>query len=430
MQLAGTGSGAQPRKPGISKGGWFMKKVFAIALGIVTAIGGFLDAGTVATSGEAGAKYGFGLIWAVILATIEIILLVEMVGRFTAVSQKTYADAIREKFGFKFYLFPLASELIAESLLLAAELGGVAIALSLLTGISWHYLFPVAAILVLILVWSASFDIIENGPALLGLVTLSFLVGVILLGPPKLSLLQTLWKPPIQQGQFADYLYLVAAILGATISPYLLYFYSSGAIEEHWSGKSLLLNRVTAIVGMGFGSIGSLALLILSAIVLRPLNMQAGTLGEIGLAMAKPLGIVGGYLFAVALFSTCLGAALEVVLAVSYNVAQGFGWEWGQNQKPVQTARYYAFMIVFLLVAVIIGLLGIDPLQLALFASTVIALFLPVSLSPFLFIMNDPAYLKDKTNGWFDNTAIILILLIAFAVAVVSIPLEIITGGG
>lgn len=111
-----------------------MKKVFAVALGIVTAIGGFLDAGTVATSGEAGAKYGFGLIWAVILATIEIILLVEMVGRFTAVSQKTYADAIREKFGFKFYLFPLASELIAESLLLAAELGGVAIALSLLTG--------------------------------------------------------------------------------------------------------------------------------------------------------------------------------------------------------------------------------------------------------------------------------------------------------
>src|SRR5579884_3590274 len=243
MQLAGTGSGAQPRKSGISKGGWLMKKVFAIALGIVTAIGGFLDAGTVATSGEAGAKYGFGLIWAVILATIEIILLVEMVGRFTAVSQKTYADAIREKFGFKFYLFPLASELIAESLLLAA--------------ISWHYLFPVAALLVLVLVWSASFDIIENGPALLGLVTLSFLVGVILLGPPKLTLLQTLWKPPVQQGQFADYLYLVAAILGSTISPYLLYFYSSGAIEEHWSGKSLLLNRVTAIVGMGFGSIGS-----------------------------------------------------------------------------------------------------------------------------------------------------------------------------
>ncbi len=117
-----------------------MKKWFSIALGIVTATGGFLDAGTIATSGEAGAKFGLGLIWAILLATAEVILLVEMVGRFTAVSKKTYAEAIREDLGFKFYLFPLISEIIAESLLLAAELGGMAIALSLFTGISWHYL--------------------------------------------------------------------------------------------------------------------------------------------------------------------------------------------------------------------------------------------------------------------------------------------------
>ncbi|HET9922208.1 MAG TPA: divalent metal cation transporter [Ktedonobacteraceae bacterium] len=407
-----------------------MKKIFGLALGIVTAIGGFLDAGTIATSGTAGAKFGLGLIWAILLATIEIVLLVEMVGRFTAISKKTYADAIREKFGFKFYLFPLASELIAESLLLAAELGGVAIALSLFTGISWHYLFPVAALLVWLLTWFATFDVIENGPALLGLLTLSFLVGIVMLGTPKLDLLQTLWRPPIQQGQFADYLYLVAAILGATISPYLLYFYSSGAREENWSGSSLLLNRVTAIMGMGFGSIGSIALVILAAMVLGPLNIQASTLGEIGLAMAKPLGTVGAYLFAAVLFATCMGAALEVVLAVSYNIAQGFGWEWGEKQKPVQTARFNLTITLFLLVAVVIGLLGTNPLQLALFASTIITLFLPISLSPFLFIMNDPVYLKDKTNGWFDNTAIVLILLIAFAIAVVALPLEIISGGG
>src|SRR2546421_8158371 len=138
-----------------------MKKWFSLTLGIVTATGGFLDAGTVATSGEAGAKFGLGLVWAVVIATIAIILLVEMVGRFTAVSQKTYADAIRETFGFKFYLLPLTSELIAESLLLTAEIGGIAIALSLFTGISWHYLFPVAALLVWIISWRASFDFVE-----------------------------------------------------------------------------------------------------------------------------------------------------------------------------------------------------------------------------------------------------------------------------
>lgn len=406
------------------------KKWLSLALGIVTAIGGFLDAGTVATSGEAGAKFGLGLVWAILIATVAIILLVEMVGRFTAVSKKTYADAIREDFGFRFYLLPLASELIAESLLLAAELGGVAIALSLFTGISWHILFPFVALFVWIIIWRAPFDFIENAPALLGLLTLSFLAGIVALGGIPAHLIPTLWHPSFQQGSVADYLYLIAATLGATISPYLLYFYSSGAREEQWSGSSLLLNRVTAIVGMGFGSLGSLAIVVLGAIVLQPLNISSSTLGEIGLAMAKPFGIIGSLLFAFVLFATCLGAALEVVLAVSYNIAQGFGWEWGENKKPAEAARFNLVMTIFLIIAVVIGLTGIDPLQLALFASTVIALFLPISLSPFLILMNDPQYLGNKTNGRFTNIAMICILALAFIVAIVSLPLEIITGGG
>ena len=407
-----------------------MKKWLSITLGIVTATGGFLDAGTIATSGESGARFGLGLIWACLIATVAIILLVEMMGRFSAISKKTYAEAIRENFGFKFYLLPLLSEVIAESILLAAEIGGIAIALSLMTGISWRILFPPAAFLVFAMAWRAPFDWIENAPALLGLVTLSFIVGIIALGGPSHQLLSTLWKPEVKQGELADYLYLVAATLGATISPYLLYFYSSGAREEHWTSNSLLLNRVTAIVGMSFGSLGSIALIFLGAMVLQPLNMQASSLGELGLSMAKALGPFGALLFAVALFATCLGAALEVVLGVSYNIAQGFGWEWGEDKKPVEAARFNLVLIIFLLVAVAIGLMGIDPLQLALAGSTVIALFLPISLFPFLVLMNDPQYLGDKTNGRFSNIAIICILLIAFVVAFVSIPLEILSGGG
>jgi Mn2+/Fe2+ NRAMP family transporter len=87
-------------------------------------------------------------------------------------------------------------------------------------------------------------------------------------------------------------------------------------------------------------------------------------------------------------------------------------------------------MTLVLLVAVAIGLTGIDPLQLALFASTIIALFLPISLSPFLILMNDAQYLGNKTNGRLTNIAMVCILVIAFLVALVSLPLEIITGGG
>jgi Mn2+/Fe2+ NRAMP family transporter len=69
-------------------------------------------------------------------------------------------------------------------------------------------------------------------------------------------------------------------------------------------------------------------------------------------------------------------------------------------------------------------------LQLALLASTVIALELPVALFPFLVLMNDPQYLGDKINGRWTNIAIIVILLLACIVALISLPLEILSGGG
>lgn len=405
------------------------RKVLSIMLGIVTATGGFLDAGAITTSAAAGANFGFGLIWAMVLATIGVMLLVEMSGRLTAMSGKTYADGIRERFGFKFYLFPLTSEVIANSLLLAADFGGMAIALSLLTGIAWHTLLPVAALIVFVMVWRAPFGLIENGPSLLGLVALSTVVAVVALGPPSGELLPTLWSPRVKDGQLAEYLFLAAAILGAVISPYLLYFYSSGAGEERWSRRSLVVNKATAVLGMGFGSVTAISLIVLSAYVLAPLDIVGGTLPEVGLTLIKPFGTIGGILFAVILFATCLGASLEVVLSMAYNVAQGFGWEWGETKKPVEAARFNLVLVLFIVVGIVLSFVGGDPLKLALFGSAFTALVLPISLLPFLVLMNDSDYLHDQTNGTLGNVLLGAVLLIAFGVAVVSMPLLLLSGG-
>jgi Mn2+/Fe2+ NRAMP family transporter len=407
-----------------------LKTILGVTLGIITAIGGFVDVGAVATSGEAGAKFGLGLVWAFLLATVAIMLLVEMSGRLAAVSKKPYAAAIREHFGFKFYLLPLTSELIANALMFTAEIGGVAIALSLLTGLSWHLMFPVAAIAVFVMIWLASFEVIENGPAILGMVTLSFVVAIVALGGPPKDVVVTLWNPEVKSGELGEYLFLVAAILGAVISPYLIFFYSSGAREEGWTRRSLALNKITAVVGMGFGSITAIALVILSAMVLGPLHLSGGTLGEVGLAMGKALGRTGSVLFALALLVTCFGACLEVALSMAYNLSQGMGWRWGEHHKPVEAARFNLTIIVFLLVAVTIGLIGIDPLQLALLGSAVTALLLPISLAPFLVIMNDSRYLGKDTNGRLSNIGTIAIIGLAFVVAAVSMPLLLISGGG
>jgi len=111
-----------------------MKKIMEIALGIVTSVGGFLEIGSIATAAQAGADFSFQLIWTILLGGLCIIFLVEQAGRFSAVSGRTIPDAIRERFGFNYFAFLYIVLALVSLLVLAAEIGGVCIALELATG--------------------------------------------------------------------------------------------------------------------------------------------------------------------------------------------------------------------------------------------------------------------------------------------------------
>ena len=114
---------------------------------------------------------------------------------------------------------------------------------------------------------------------------------------------------------------------------------------------------------------------------------------------------------------------------MGYNVSQGFGWQWGERRLPAEAARFNLVMVVFVLVGFGVAMVGIDPLQLALYGSAFTALILPVSLFPFLVLMNDRDYLKDQVNPRWLNVGMVAILLLACVVAVVSIPLMVLSGG-
>lgn len=116
-----------------------MKKIFNLAPGIVTSIGGFVEVGSISTSVQAGAEFGFSLLWAVAAATLFLAALAEMAGRVAAVTKRSMAAAVRERFGIHFQIIPLGAECIIDTLLLTAELGGVAIAIKMLTGIGFQW---------------------------------------------------------------------------------------------------------------------------------------------------------------------------------------------------------------------------------------------------------------------------------------------------
>ncbi|MGI2908409.1 NRAMP family divalent metal transporter [Tolypothrix sp. VBCCA 56010] len=404
-----------------------MKKILEIALGIVTSIGGFLDVGAIATAAEAGSTYGFQLIWVIVLGTICVIFLVEMSGRLAAVSKHTLAAAVRERFGFNFYVIPLFAEIVVDFLVLAAEIGGVCIALQLLTGISFQWFALPVAFAIWSLIWFGNFGIIENGVSVLGLITLVFVFATFKLHP-SLTQIGTGLLPTLPKEDTAHYLFLVVSILGALISPYLFYFYSSGAVEDKWDESHIGINRAVAGLGMSFGSIVSLGLLIVAAVVLKPKGIQVDSYEQAALMLTEPLGYWGFILFAASLGIACFGAALEVTLDTAYIVAQAFGWNWGENLKPKEAARFTFVYTVFVFLASLLMVFGVDPLQLTLFSMAITAVILPPVIIPFLVLMNDKLYVGKYRNGWISNSVIIFTIVLAFVLALVAIPLEILGG--
>jgi len=400
-----------------------MKGLLKIALGILTSVGGYLEAGSIGTALQAGAAFRFALLWPIAAGTVCIAFLVEMSGRLAAVSRHTMVDIIRKRFGVSFHIWPFVAQLVVDLFVLASEIGGAAMAMQLAFGGSIRVWALPMAVLVWALLWFTSFATIENGVATLGLVTLCFVVATVQLGPDPHAVASGL-VPRLPVSNAAQYGYLAVGMLGATISPYLVTFYSSGAVEEKWSPKDLVANRIVAGIGMSFGGMVSMSVVIVSALVLAPQGIQPESFKDAAGVLRPVFGAGGLYLFAASLGVGCLGAALELALDLSYLAAQTFGWEWGEDQEPSHEARFALTYTAALVLAIVPSLLAIDPLKLTMAAMALTVIALPIVIGPLMVIMNDPEYLKTHTNGWITNIAVTAIVVLGVILAIVSIPLQ------
>jgi len=224
------------------------------------------------------------------------------------------------------------------------------------------------------------------------------------------------------------YGFLAVSILGATLSPYLLHFYSSGAIEDDWSEKDLPANRITASVGMAFGSTVSMGVLVVAALILKPSGIRVESFEQAALMLTDPFGRWGVPLFAAALGIGCLGAAIEVSLNLGYVISQALGWEWGEDQKPHEDARFCTVYMAALALAVLPTLLGAPPLRVTMIAMALTVLVLPFIVLPFLILMNDPHYLKTHRNGFIGNAVVLAVIVLGALLALVVVPLEVLGG--
>lgn len=404
-----------------------MKALVDLILGVVTSIGGFVEVGSISTAAQAGSEFGFQLLWAVAAAALMLALLVEMSGRLASVSRRSLAAAVRERFGIHFQVVPLTAELLIDVLLLSAEIGGAAIAIKILTGIGFQWWILPIGLVIWIVLWTCGFAAVEDGIGLFGLLTLSFVLAAWRLQPNARDLAAAL-IPSLPGHDSVRYAFLAVSTLGATVSPYLLNFYSSGAVEEQMREKDLWVNRTTAYLGTAFGSTVSMAVLITSAMVLQPRHIVVDSYEQAALMFVPAFGRWAIVLFALALGIGCFGAAVELTLNSGYVAAQVFGWSWGANKPRRDAARFTSAFTLVLVLSLALALIGFDPLRLTMISVALTVVIMPLVVLPFLVLMNDPKYVKEHTSGAIGNSLLAALTILAAVLAIVVIPLEIMGG--
>jgi manganese transport protein len=406
-----------------------VKQLLGLTLGILAAIGGFVDIGDLVFNVAAGATFGYQLMWVLPIGVLGIIVYSEMCGRVAAVSKKAVFDTVRERVGFKAGLFALIASEVVNLLTFAAELGGVAIALQLLTGLPYRWLIVLAVLGLAIVIWVTAFEWIERIFGYGGLFMLVFAVAAVKLGPDWGKVGHG-FIPHVAQNSSILYAYFVVGLLGAAMTPYEVYFYSSGAVEEEWTPKDIGLNRANVIVGYGLGGTLSLALMIVGATVFLGHGVSPEHLGTIALGPQAPLGELGLLLALLGIMFAVGGASIDTVFSGAYNLAQFCGWEWGRYRTNARAPRFTLTWAVLLVLGALIVMTGIDPVVLTEYAVIFSVVALPLTYIPILLVANDEAYMGRYRNGRVANVLGVVYLFIIMAVALSAIPLMILTNVG
>jgi Mn2+/Fe2+ NRAMP family transporter len=408
-----------------------MGKIFSVALGILTAIGGFLDIGDLVTNAVVGSRFGLALAWVVPVGVLGICLYANMAGRVAAVSGRATFEIIRERLGPRAAASNLSASFFINLMTLTAEIGGVALALQLATDVGRMMWIPVAAFAVWVVIWRVRFSIMENVTGLLGLCLIVFAVSVFALHPNWGDLIHQATAPLIpEQESSATYWYFAVALFGAAMTPYEVFFFSSGAVEEHWTRKDLGTSRLNVMIGFPLGGILSVAIAACAAIVLLPNQIEVTSLSQTVMPVVAAGGKLALAFVIVGIVAATFGAALETTLSGGYILAQFLGWTWGKFRRPAEAARFHVVMFVTVVVGAAVLFTGVDPILVTEYSVVFSAIALPLTYLPILIVANDAQYMGDETNGKVMNTFASVYLVIILAASLSAIPLMIVTGAG
>jgi len=378
------------------------------------------DAGGIATYSSAGAKFGYQMIWVMVLLTVSFAVVQEMCSRLGAATGRGLLDLIREKFGIEWTLFAVGIIVIANGGVTISEFVGIGAATELL-GVSRYISVPVAAALLWYLVIFGSYARVEKIFLLMTLVFFSYPIAAIMAKPHWGEVLHGAVVPTIHLD--SDYIFLLVGLLGTTLTPYIQVFQQSSIVERGASRKRYGQEKLDAYFGSIFSNLMSISMIIATA---ATLYIAGQTNIESAADAAKALEPVAGSsamaLFAVGLLGASLLAGGVLPLATSYAISEAFGIPKGVNLDFRRGKVYFGLFSTFIVLGAAAALIpGVPIFPLLVGIQVLNGGLLPIILVFILILINDAKLTGDLKNtrtynilGWATfaliTTAVVVML--------------------
>jgi manganese transport protein len=372
-----------------------VKKYLAIALGIIAALGGFVDIGELVFNSQAGANFGYQALWAVPVGVLGVIVVAELSGRVAIVTGKANMDLVRERYPRWLSTFTLVFGLAVCLITLSAELGGLGLVLHYVLGWNEGFFTLVGLALLVAASLLLKFEAIERLFGYLGLGLVVYVVAVLHHGPDW----SAIGAGFVPSGGPAQYWYFVVGMIAAGMMPYEIYFYSSGAIEDGWTEQDHSVNRLNSGIGFPLGGLVAAALTVVAAQQLLPLQLSPQSLGTTLQEALVELGPVGFYAAVIGAFFAIGGATIDSAFSCAYSLAQHQQWPWGKKNGLRHAHRWTFTLLAAFAAGYAIVQTRVDPVDLTEYAVIASAVAMPLSLWPIVRVSQSRALMGSHRSG-------------------------------
>jgi NRAMP (natural resistance-associated macrophage protein)-like metal ion transporter len=359
------------------------------------------DAGGIFTYSQAGAQFGYVLLWTMIPITIALVVVQEMASRMGAATGKGLSDLIREEFGFRLTFFVMLALVITNFGNVVAEFAGIASSLELF-GWSKYVVVPASAFAIWAMVVRGTYDSIEKVFLAASAFYICYIIAGLLARPDwTAAAFATVTRPQAAGIRNYGYLYMVIAVVGTTIAPWMQFYLQASVVEKGITMRQYAASRWDVILGCVFTDVVAWFIIVACAATLYAAgHHDIASAADAAQALRPLAGEYAYLLFAAGLFNASLFAASILPISTAYAVCEGLGFESGLDKKFHEAPVFY--WLYTLLIVAGAGVLLIPRLPLvyvSVLSQVANGVVLPLVLVFMLLLVNDRELMGEHVNS-------------------------------